>query len=131
MEPITLIVTALAFGATEMSKGALSEVGKDAYSILKALLQKHFVGNEEAEHALIHHDKKPEIYAKPLEAALQQAKVEQDAEVLKQAKVLLAAADPTGTAQGKYNISVSGGQGNQFGDGNAQTNNFGTSSTTH
>lgn len=131
MEPITLILTALTFGATEMSKGILSEAGKDAYNSLKALLQKHFVGNEEAEHALTHHEKKPETYAKPLEEAIQQAKVEQDAEVLKQAKTLLAATDPAGTAQGKYNVSISGGQGNQVGDGNTQTNTYGTPPTTH
>lgn len=129
MEPITLIITALAFGATEMSKGVLSEAGKDAYNSLKTLLHKQFAGNEDAEFALTHHEKKPETYAKPLEDALQQAKVEQDTEVIKQAKALLAVADPAGTAKGKYSVSISGGQGNQVGDGNIQTNNYGTPPT--
>jgi hypothetical protein len=125
MEPVTLILTALAFAAPEFAKGALGEAGKDAYLGLKSLIQKRFAGNEEAENALKFHETKPQAYEPLLKDALQQAGVDKDADVVKQAKALLATVDPDGAAQGKYNITVSGGQGIQVGDGNTQTNNFG------
>ncbi|BDI33626.1 hypothetical protein CCAX7_56770 [Capsulimonas corticalis] len=129
MDPGTLIVTALAFAGPELAKGALSEAAKNAYASLKELLHKHFAGDEEAESALKHHEKKPQAYEAILKDAILQAGLDKNEEVLKQAKALLAAADPSGTAQGKYNVAISGGQGNQVGDGNTQTNTFGASPT--
>ena len=126
MESLTLIVTALTFGATQFSTGALNEMGKDAYISLKESVQKRFEGNEKAKAALEEHAADPETYEKPLIKALEQSGADQDESIVQQAQAVMKAADPSGTAHGKYNITVSGGQGVQVGDGNTQTNNFGS-----
>ena len=128
MEPITLIITALTFGATEAGKAALGEAGKTVYNGLTYLLHKHFSGNDQAQRALADHVEDPQTYENPLAKAIQATKADQDAQILEQAKKLLAAADPAGSAAGKYTVTVTGGQGVLVGDG-TQTNHFGPSPT--
>jgi hypothetical protein len=85
MDPITLIVTALALGAAAGLKPAAEQAIKDAYSGLKSLIQKYTkVSVEQLEEA-------PESKARRavVEEDLTKTGADKDEEVLRQAKTLL------------------------------------------
>ncbi len=86
MDPITIVVAALAGGAAAGLKPTAEKVVKDAYSGLKALIQRKY-GNVNIE-AL---EKKPgsELKRGSLEEDLTDAGAEADSELLDQAKILL------------------------------------------
>ncbi|HDP97909.1 MAG TPA: hypothetical protein ENN22_01840 [bacterium] len=52
MDPISLILTALANGASRAAGGALGEAGKEAYDKIKEQIKKRFRGKKSAEVAL-------------------------------------------------------------------------------
>lgn len=100
MEPMTIILTALVAGAAK----AAGDAAPDAYKGLKALIQKKFAGKPVAEAMLEEHEKDPETYAAPLKKNLVEAGVDQDAEILKAAQVLLEQLKPEATVPGTINI---------------------------
>ena len=59
LDPITLIVTALAAGAALGVTDAASSAVKDAYAGLKALVRKRFAGRPDAELVLAKHETAP------------------------------------------------------------------------
>jgi len=63
MDPITLIVTALAAGATLGISDMASSAIKDAYAGLKALVRKRLGGRPEADLVLAKHEQAPEAWA--------------------------------------------------------------------
>lgn len=89
MDPITLILTALAAGASTGGQAIVSEAIKDSYSGLKTLIQRKFAGKPVAEMALTQHETDPQVWQAPLKQALQQEHLDQDATILKAAKALL------------------------------------------
>lgn len=122
MDPITLILSALAAGATAAAKDTAGEVVKDAYQALKALVQRHFSGKSEAEMALANYEQKPEVWKEPVKDALTQTGAGKDDAIIKAAQALMAKVDPQGAARGKFNINISGtAQGMVIGD-SAQVN---------
>lgn len=124
MDPITLIVTALAAGAALGVKDAASAAVKDAYSGLKALVKKRFSDRPTAELVLAKHEDAPQTWQAPLEAELTEAGADRDAELIAAAKALMALVDEAGSRAGKYSVDVHGAQGVQVGDHNAQHNVF-------
>ncbi|GBC59994.1 hypothetical protein DENIS_0936 [Desulfonema ishimotonii] len=72
MEPVTLIIGALAAGATAAAKDTASQAVKDAYNGLKSLIQKQFAdkGNAEGEMALTKYEEKPAVWEEPLKDSL-------------------------------------------------------------
>lgn len=60
-----------------------------------------------------------------LEQELRTAGAADDAELISAARQVLALADPAGTRAGKYQVTVSGGQGVVVGDDATVTMNFG------
>jgi hypothetical protein len=70
MDPVTLIVTALAAGASAGVIDALKDNAKDAakaaYARLRGLVRKRVAGNPGAELALTEHEADPENWAAPL-----------------------------------------------------------------
>jgi hypothetical protein len=114
MDPITLIVTALAAGAESASSAV-----KDAYASLKALVRKRLVGQPDAELVLARHEQAPETWQAPLAAVLGDAGADRDADLVAAAQALLRAVDP-----GKYTVDARGAQGVQIGDHNRQDNVF-------
>ena len=60
MDPITLIVTALAAGAALGVSDTASSAVKDAYAGLKALVKKRFRGKADAELVLAKHEQASE-----------------------------------------------------------------------
>ncbi|HEX9945436.1 MAG TPA: hypothetical protein VGG03_25775 [Thermoanaerobaculia bacterium] len=125
MDPLTLIVTALAAGATAAAKETAGQVIKDAYNGLKGLIQKRFAGKPAAEVALAEHEKEPEVWSAPLKKALNEVGATEDETIVKAAQELLKRADPDGAAKGKYNVQFHGpAQGTVIGDRPTVTQTF-------
>jgi RIP homotypic interaction motif len=128
MDPITLIVTALAAGAGVGVKDTASAAIKDAYAGLKGLVKRRLGGRPDAELVVARHEEAPQTWEAPLAAELRGAGAGRDAELVAAAQALMALVDAAGSQAGKYSVQVHGGQGVQVGDHNVQTNVFNTSS---
>ena len=124
MDPITLIVTALAAGAALGVTDAASSAVKDAYAGLKALVERRFAGRLDAELVLAKHENAPETWQAPLRAELGEAGADRDHDVVAAAQALMSLLDEAGARTGKYAIDVRGAQGVQIGDHNRQDNVF-------
>ena len=126
MEEVSLILTALAAGASLGALDALKDDVKDkaraAYAKLHDLVRRRFRGNASAEMVLSEHQADPETYAAPLAKKLTEAGV--DAELVAAARALLELVDQAGAKSGKYNVTIKDSKGVQVGDGNFQVNRF-------
>jgi hypothetical protein len=116
MDPISLIIAALAAGAIAGVKDTASQAVNDAYTSLKALLRRRFSGNRQAEAALDQAEQRPESGQALLAEHLRAADVDGDEELIEAARALLEQADPAGARAGKYNVHITGGKGIVVGD---------------
>ena len=118
MDPITLILTAMATGAaagvTAGAQDAVSSAIKDAYTTLKSFLARKFAGKPEAEVALAQHEQDPDTWEKPLKKALSDVQADQDPQIIEAAKKLMAIAQAGGRTGGTY-ITASGERSVAFG----------------
>jgi hypothetical protein len=126
MDPITLIVTALAAGAALGISDTASSAVKDAYTGLKVLARKRLGGRPDSELVLARHEQAPETWRAPLVAELEQAGAGHDPSLLGAAEALMRLVDEAGARAGKYVVDVRGAQGVQIGDRNTQHNVFST-----
>ena len=124
MDPITLIVTALAAGAAAGLQDSASSAVKSAYMGLKALVKRHVSGRPAGEVALAEYESAPEVWERPLTAELQAAGADRDEGLVAAAQVLMSLVDEAGSRAGKYAVDVRGAQGVQVGDQNIQHNTF-------
>jgi hypothetical protein len=115
MDPITLIVAALAAGAAAGVADTASQAIKDAYASLKTLIKRRFEGNAKAEEVLADHEADPETYEKPLAKQLELAGAQGDPEIARAAEELLRKADDAGIKT-KYHVQVTGGKVGIIGD---------------
>lgn len=122
MEPVALIVTALAAGAGAGVKDTASSAVKDAYEGLKAMVKGRFAGRPDAELILASHETAPDTWERPLAAQL--AAMGVDAELVAAAQTLMELTDAAGTRAGKYAVDNRRSQGVQVGDYNVQHNTF-------
>jgi len=127
MDPVTLIVLALAAGAASGLKDAASSAVTDAYSSLKALAKKRFAGRPDGELVLARYEAAPQTWEAPLSAELAAAGADSDAELIAAAQELMTLIDEAGSRTGKYTVDARGSQGLQVGDHNIQRNTFRTS----
>ncbi len=127
MDPITLIVTALAAGAALGVQDTAAAMVKDVYASLKALVRRRLGGDPGAEMVLARHEQAPETWHAPLMAELARAGAEGDGDLIAAAKALLDLVGKAGEA-GKYAVDVRGAQGVQIGDHNRQDNVFNAAS---
>jgi hypothetical protein len=129
MEPITLIVTALAAGSSAGAISALQDDVKDlvkaAYANLRGLARKRIADQPGSELVLAKHEAHPQTWDAPLAMMLTDAGAADDAVLVEAARALMELVDAPGTAEGKYNVTISGSQGIQVGDNNIQVNRFG------
>ena len=117
MDPVTLIVAALAAGAAKGASETVATGIKDAYQGLKQLVLRRFGGDRKAFDVLAEYEADPDTYEKPLAKQLQAAGAADDTELIVAAQELLSRADPAGAQVGKYNVQVSGrGQIGAIGD---------------
>jgi hypothetical protein len=129
MDPISLILGALAAGATASLQETAGQAVKDAYAGLKALLIRKFENKPVANTALEEHEKQPEVWEKPLEQALKEANADQDEDVVQAAQRLLTLINPQQAQAGKYNVNITGDvQGFVQGDNARVKMNFGDES---
>lgn len=130
MDPVTLIVAALAAGAALGLKDAASAAVKDAYAGLKALVEKRFAGHAKRQLVLAEHEADPETWEKPLAAELAATGADRDGELVAAAQALMRLVDEAGFAAGKYRVKyqvdVHDAQGVVVGDHAHQHNVFGT-----
>jgi hypothetical protein len=124
MDPISLILAALAAGATAAVKDTAGEAVKDAYAGLKALVRRRFGGDSKAEAELDAVEREPGADPVALRAQLEGAWADHDDEILRVARELLEQLDPEGARAGKYRVNVSGGKGVVVGDNATVTMNF-------
>ena len=123
MDPITLIVTALAAGVAQGVTDTASAAVKDAYARLKARVKKRLGDGPDAELVLAKHERAPETWQAPLMAELAESGAEGDRDLIAAAQALL---DLVGKSAGpgKYAVDARGAQGVQIGDHNRQDNVF-------
>lgn len=86
MEPVTILVTAMALGAAAGLKPTMEQAVKDAYAGLKKLIQQRYA-NVDVEQ--LEKDPTSDTRKKLLEEELSQTQAQHDQEVLQQAKQLL------------------------------------------
>jgi hypothetical protein len=116
MDPVSLIVAALAAGASAALKDTAAQAVKDAYGGLKSLLKRKVADKPLAQEVIEKHEEAPEIWEKPLQDELGKAGLADDEEVVRAAQRLLALVDPAGAQAGKYNVTIAGGKGIVVGD---------------
>ena len=129
MDPITLIVTALAAGTSAGTLDALKDEVKDlvnaAYARLRGLAGNCVAGQPGADLVLAEHAADPDTWAAPLAKKLTDAGAAGDANLVAAARALMELIDAPGTAAGKCNVTIKDSQGVQVGDQNTQVNRFG------
>lgn len=125
MEPVSLIITALAAGASAGAADGLKDdakgAAKAAYGKLFNLVKQRFHGNASAEVILAEHRADPSAYKDPLAKKLEEAAAGDDASLVAAARAVLKFLDQQG---GKYDVTVKDSKGVQVGDGNLQVNMF-------
>jgi hypothetical protein len=126
MDPITLILSALAAGASDELQDEAKTLVKAAYGKLRDLLGQRFreAGTPHAEGTLADYEDDPETYEKGLSKKLTAAGADTDDGILSAAQALLELMGKQGLKGGKYNVTITGSQGVQVGDHNTQTNTF-------
>lgn len=107
MDPITLIVTALAAGATTALQETAGKAIKDAYQGLTTLLKQKFAKDPKATIALESHAEDPQTWQKPLEKSIRETGVAQDQEVLLAAQKMLELIESQKSSP-KYDVDIRG-----------------------
>jgi RIP homotypic interaction motif len=124
MDPVTLIVTALAAGVASALQEDAKNAVKAAYARLRDILKRRFSGRRVGELALAEYEAAPAMWEPQLRAELAATGAENDPDLVDAAQALLSLVDPAGARSGKYYVSIRGSQGVQVGDHNTQTNTF-------
>ena len=106
MDPVTLIVAALAAGASAGVTDTVAQGVKDAYTGLKALVLRRVQDQPAGEVAVVEHEKDPEVWSAPLAKTHTAAGADTDPQVLEAARRLLQLTDPDGTRAGAYTVNI-------------------------
>ncbi len=125
MDPLSILVAALITGASAAVQETATDAIRDAYNGFKALLRRKFGQREQSPDVV---DEPPPETAEAraaLERELRDVGAADDQELVAAAQRVLALVDPDGHRQGKYRVTVSGGQGVVIGDHAEVTMNFG------
>src|SRR6266567_7561938 len=116
MDPVNVVLAALAAGAATAAKDTASQAVKDAYAGLKALVKKRFEKRPHAEISLAEYEHDPDTWQKPLQKSLVETGADQDEALLRQAQQMLKLVNPQQASQGKYNVQIGKGKGIVIGD---------------
>jgi len=125
MEPVTLVVTALAAGAALGLEETTSAAVKDAYARLKVLAARRLGSRPDGERALDRHAGGTTGWEQTLAAELAAAGAGGDHDLVTAAQAVLRLAGEAGWQPGKYLVDLWQAQGVQVGDRNTQHNTFG------
>lgn len=124
MDPVTLIVTALAAGAASALQDNAKAAVKTALARLRELARKRFKDPANGEYLLVKHASAPEVWQAPLEAELVEAGAASDPDLIAAAQDLMRLIDAKGSQDGKYVVSVANSRGVQIGRNTQPTNYF-------
>lgn len=128
MDPVTLILTALAAGASagalDSLKDDVKEKAKAAYAKLRGLARKRVSGRPHGELALAEYESAPQKWGELLTAEFTEADAAQDDDLVAAARALMEVLDQSGAKSGKYEVTIKNSKGFQVGDGNFQVNKF-------
>jgi hypothetical protein len=124
VDPISLVVAALAAGAAAGLTDAARSAVADAYASLKARLRRHIAGDRDAENRLDELERQPAADTGPLAERLRTTAADRDRELIATARAVLERLDPQGARAGKYDVRISGGKGIVVGDHATVTMNF-------
>jgi len=124
MDAITTILVALASGAAAAAQDTASQVVKDAYAGLKALVQRKLQAKDPNAATIVsEYEKDAATWEKPMQKALDASGAASDDAMLEQAHRVLQVVQQS---TGKFNVQVSGDvQGQVVGDHAVQHNVFG------
>lgn len=108
MDPLSLIVTAVATGAALGLKPTVEQAIKDAYAGLKQLIIDRYGDRGDVAEAVENVESKPESEGRKavLQEELEEAGAAEDEDVLEAAQALLEKADPEGAETGCYRVTV-------------------------
>jgi tetratricopeptide (TPR) repeat protein len=124
MDPVTLIVTALAAGAASALQDDAKSAVRTAYARLRDGLRRRFAGRRTGEVALAEHQTDPKMWEPQLRAELEATDAAGDTDLVDAAQALMTLVDEAGSRAGKYDVTIHGGQGIQIGDHNTVVNLF-------
>lgn len=124
MDPVTLIVSALAVGALKGAGESATAAVKDAYVALRTALAARFAERQLSVAVLDEHEHDPETYEKPLAKKIEQVDAAGDPRIVELAQTLMRLMDGEGARAGKYTVDVRGARGVQIGDHGTQHNTF-------
>jgi hypothetical protein len=124
MDPVALIVTALAAGAASALQDDAKGAVKTALARLRGLVRKRFKDPANGEYVLEKHASAPEIWHLALQQELAESGAGSDPDLIGAAQDLMRLLDARGTQAGKYAVTVRDSQGVQVGDHNSQVNTF-------
>jgi hypothetical protein len=128
MDPITLIVAALAAGASAGVIDALKDDAKDTakstYAKLRGLAKKRVAGRPHGELALAEYESAPQKWEGLLTVELTESGAANDSDLVAAAKALMDLIDQAGARSGKYNVTIKDSKGVQVGDHGFQINTF-------
>ena len=115
MEPVMLIISALAAGAAAAGKDVGKQAVKDAYDGLKSVIKKWFAEKKkpEGETALAKYEEKPQAGEKALKDCLVETGADKAPEILKAMEVFKQVLGSTPEGQKvitKYNLNITGSQ---------------------
>jgi hypothetical protein len=126
VETLTLILTALAAGATggalDVLQGDVAEKAKAAYAKVHDLVQRRLKDQPHGELALAQYPAEPQAWEGLLRSELTKASAADDTDLLAAAKALMKLMDPPGALSAKCGVTVNDSTGVMVGDGNIQFN---------
>lgn len=128
MEPIGVIVAALAAGASSGVIAGLTDTTKEnakaAFAKVHELVRRRFHGDASAEVILAEHKNDPVTYEAPLSKKLAEAGAADDSKLVDAATSLLKILDQADANSPKFTVTIKDSKGIQVGDGNSQFNKF-------
>jgi len=125
MDPVTLIVTALAAGAATAQQDSAKGAVKTALARLRGLVKKRFKDPANGEYVLEKHASAPEIWRPALQQELTESGAGSDPELVAAAQDLMRLLGVRDTQTGESAVTVRDSRGVQIGDHNTQVNTFG------
>jgi hypothetical protein len=101
VDPVSIVLAALAAGALAAAKDTASQAVKDAYAGLKTLVKKYINDKPHAQMTLTEYEIDPDTWQKPLQRLLIATGTYKDEIIVRQAQQLLELVDPQQASQGK------------------------------
>ncbi|MGE0217992.1 hypothetical protein [Mycolicibacterium sp.] len=122
MDPLTLVISALAAGASTGLTGAAGTAISDAYTALKDLIRRRLSDKGKDPGVVDRPETDPAKVKADLAGKLTAADI--DEQIIAAATALLQRTDPQGAQVGKYVVTIENSKGVIVGDGNTVNQTF-------